>query len=244
MVAAINCPSCGATLKISDKQSRAACLYCNSTIQIERSHESAPTAVLESTLPEADMLRIKQLLLEGQRQAAENLYIQMSGASPQAAQEALADLGRKLSLDVVRHQQLTPPGILLVGVYALLILTGVLVLVSGRLHWLVGVLLALYGSWMLYFYYPALASTLEYRRGLPAQAEVLMLSEVGVAKLGRQRVHIFALLVDVHPDSGEAPYQAEMLLPVREKNVPRAKAGTSIYVRYLPDQPDIIIYQE
>ena len=75
----------------------------------------APTAVLKSTLPEADMLRIKQLLLEGQRQAAENLYIQMSGASPQAAQEALADLGRKLSLDVVRHQQLTPPGILLVG---------------------------------------------------------------------------------------------------------------------------------
>ncbi len=109
------------------------------------------------------MLRIKQLLLEGQRQAAENLYIQMSGASPQAAQEALADLGRKLSLDVVRHQQLTPPGILLVVVYALLILTGVLVLVSGMLHWLVGVLLALYGSWMLYFYYPALASTLEYR---------------------------------------------------------------------------------
>jgi uncharacterized Zn finger protein (UPF0148 family) len=114
MIAALNCLNCGAPLKISAQQTRAICLYCNSTLQIEREAASEPTAAVENILSEADMARIKQLLLAGQPQAAERLYSQTTGASSQAAQEALADLRKKLSLDVVRQQQLTPTGIVLV----------------------------------------------------------------------------------------------------------------------------------
>jgi uncharacterized Zn finger protein (UPF0148 family) len=65
MIAALNCLNCGAPLKISAQQTRAICLYCNSTLQIEREAASEPTAAVENILSEADMARIKQLLLAG-----------------------------------------------------------------------------------------------------------------------------------------------------------------------------------
>ena len=190
------------------------------------------------------MEKVKQLLLDGQAGAALELYCQLTGASPEAAREALADLGQKLSLDVVRQQQLTPAGIGIVIIYALVALSGLGLWASGRVHWLVGLVLFFLGAWMVYFYYPALAATLRFRRGKPARAEVINLAEVGVTRLGKQRVRVFALLVEVHPEDCSPPYKAEMRLPVREQNVMRAQPGTSIRVKYLPDQPEKIIYQD
>lgn len=241
MLESLSCPNCGAPLKSAPNQTRLICLYCNATIHIKPDAQP-PSAEIDSTLDEAEMGEIKQLLLDGQKSAALELYAEKTGASPEDAGEALKDLSEKISLDIVRQQQLTTGGIAIVAGYALLTAVGLYLTVFGGVHWLISVIAMLYGAWMLYFYFPALASTLAFRKGKPAKAHVLKLAEIGTTRLGRQRVRVFKLLVEVQPLDGSAPYPAEMTLPVREQNVPRAQPGTTIQVKYLPGNPERVIF--
>jgi hypothetical protein len=249
MTESLNCPNCGAPLKITAQQNWAVCLYCNATLRLEPQSQPEGTSdiagrspTLASTLDDAEMGKVKQFLLDGQKESALELYSRRTGASEEDAREALTDLRQKLSLDVVRQQQLTTGGILIVGVYGLLTVVGMYMLFSGGIHWLISLAAMLYGAWMLYFYFPAVASTLAFRKGKPAKAQVLKLAEVGKTHIGRQRVRVFKLLVEIQPLDGSAPYPAEMLLPIREENTPRAQPGTSILVKYLPQQPERVIF--
>jgi hypothetical protein len=241
MLQSSNCPNCGAPLKTSAGQTRAVCLYCNTTLRIA-SEVQPSTAEIDSTLDDVEMGKVKQLLLDGQKSAALELYTQKTGASPGDASEALKDLGQKLSLGVVRQQQLTPAGIAVVAMFAFLTLAGLYMVITGGVNWLISVAAMLYGAWMLYFYAPAVASTLAFRKGKPAKAQVQKLAEIGKTRIGRQRVRVYKLLVEVQPLDGSPPYPAEMLLPVREENTPRAQPGTSILVKYLPAEPDRVIF--
>ncbi len=241
MPESLNCPNCGAPLKIGSGQTRAVCLYCSSTLRLAPDAQP-PAAEIDTTLDEAEMGEIKQLVLDGQIAAALELYAQKTGVGEDDARQALTDLAQKLSLDVVRRQQLSPAGIAIVAVFALLTLAGLYLLISGRAHWLIAFLVTFFGAWNLYFYYPALASTLAFRQGKPARAQVLKLAEIGRTRLGRTPVRVFKLLVEVQPLDGSPPYPAEMLLPVREQNTPRAQPGTNIRVKYLPHQPERVIF--
>lgn len=241
MMQSLNCPNCGAPLKSTPTRTRMVCLYCNSTVSIQPDAQP-PSAEVDSTLDEAEMGEIKQLLLDGRKSAALELYIQKTGASPEDAGEALQDLAEKLSLDIVRQQQLTKGGIVMVAGYALLTAAGLYLASREDVHWLISVVAMGYGAWMLYFYFPAVASTLAFRKGKLAKAHVLKLAEIGRTRIGRQRVRVFTLLVEVQPQDGSAAYQAEMVLPVREQNVPRAQPGSSFMVKYLPEDPQRVIF--
>ncbi len=241
MLQSLSCPNCGAPLKSAATHTRLVCLYCNSTVRIEGDTQP-PSVAVDSTLDETEMREIKQLLLDGHKSAALELYIEKTGAGGEDASEALKDLSQKLSLDIVRQQQLTPTGIALVAGYALLTGAGLYLTIFGGVHWLISVIAMLYGAWMLYFYFPALASTLAFRKGKLAKAHVLKLAEIGTTRIGRQRVRVFKLLVEVQPLDGTPPYPAEMTLPVREQNVPRTQPGTTIQVKYLAGEPERVIF--
>lgn len=241
MPESLNCPNCGAPLNTHPGQSRAICLYCNTTLRLAPDTQP-PSAEVDNTLNEAEMGEIKQLLLDGQKQQALELYMRATEAGEEDARQALADLGEKISLDVVRQQQLTTGGIFIVGVYGLLTVAGIYTLYSGSIHWLISMAAMLYGAWMLYFYFPAVASTLAFRKGKPAKALVLKLVDIGKTRIGRQAVRVFKLLVEVQPLDGSPPYLAEMLLPVREQNVPRAQPGKKFLVKYLSQEPQRVIF--
>lgn len=243
MLSALNCPRCGAPLKTMAAQSQVVCLYCNSTIRIDgRTKDSPP--VVEKTLSEAGMAEVKQLLLDGQKTQALDKYGQLTGVDLQQAQEAITQLAGRLSLDVIRGQQLTPGGIILVLFYAGLLLAGYVIWASGVVHWLLGLLPALFGVWMLYFYYPAIRTTWVYRAARRARAKVIKLAPVGSARLGRARVQVLTLLVEVQPEDGSPAFLTEMLLPVQEENLVRAAAGTVIQVKYLPQDPEQVVYNQ
>jgi hypothetical protein len=224
-------------------QSRAVCLYCNSTIRVETGQPDS-TAEVATTLDEADMARLKQLLLDGQRQLALELYRQKTGDDPAAAEQALDNLAGKFSMDVIRRQQLNSVGIAQAVVNLLILLAGIVLWVTGTVHWLVGLVLILFGGSLLLFIYPALLSTIKFGRGKPATAHVQKMVPVGTTKFGRLNMHIFKLLVDVQPANGDPAYQAELLLPVREQNLRRAQVGTDLRVKYLPQDPQQVIYDE
>jgi hypothetical protein len=237
----LNCPNCGAPLPAHVGQALAVCLYCNSAVRLQ---PEQPTAQVAATVDQAEMAEVKQLLLDGKPEQALERYQQASGLALDESRLAFDELSRRLSLGVVRGQQLTRAGILWVIAYALSAALSLGLWAARLIPLWLGLLMMGYSAMMLLFYFPALRATLAFRQGKSAQARVVKLAPVGVTKFGRTRVHIFKLLVEVTPQDDGAAYPAEMLLPVREQNLPRAKPDTILRVKYLPHDPQTIIYDE
>lgn len=239
MADALNCPNCGAPLRPSLHSPLALCLYCGSSVRLQADESSSP--VVDATLDENELARLKQLLLDGGREEAVRLYVQMSGADETAARMAVSGLGRQISLDIIRSQNLTPYGAWMVTLWSLLLLASLAAAALQRLHLLVALALAAYAGFNMALFLPALRTSLRYLRAPVAPAVTLKLSPVGVARLGGKKVHTLLALLEVQPRQGE-PFQAEMLLPVREQNLGRAAPGAVLQVKYLPGDPPRVIY--
>jgi hypothetical protein len=93
----------------------------------------------------------------------------------------------------------------------------------------------------LFFYGPAVITTLRFLGAPVAPATTLKLAPVGTTRIGGQKVHTLIALLEVRPAQGQ-PFQAEMLVPVRDQNLARARAGEILRVKYLPGDPPRLIY--
>lgn len=240
MPAALNCPNCGAPIQPGPGASLTLCLYCNTAVRLQPAQPDAPPAA-ETALAEADMAAIKQMMLDGKRDEALRLYQQQTGVSTEAAGEAIGDLGRQVSLSIIRRQRLTPAGVGYVALYALTLVAGILLATNGTLHPILGYGVAVFGGLQLLFLLPTILISLRFLRARPAIATTLRLAPIGVYKLRGQLIHTFKVLVEVQPN-GEPAFQGELLLPVRAANLPRAQPGARLHVRYLPDASHQIIF--
>ncbi|MCI0520584.1 MAG: zinc ribbon domain-containing protein, partial [Chloroflexi bacterium] len=187
MADALNCPNCGAPLHPQARSPLALCLYCGSSMRLQVEESGSP--VVDATLDEKELAALKQLLLDGGREEAVRLYVQMSGADETAARMAVSDLGRQISLDIIRSQNLTPYGVLMVALWTALLLASLAAAGLRRLHPLIALALAAYAGFNLSFFLPALRTSLRYLRAPVARAVTLKLAPVGMARLGGKQVH-------------------------------------------------------
>jgi hypothetical protein len=243
MVTSLHCPNCGAPLPPKVQSGLAVCLYCNATVRIQPDEATSPEtiATVEARLDAERMAEIKQMLLAGHRSEALQCYQQLTGAGDVDAEQAVGDLGRQLTVDIVRHQNLTPYGVLMVILWAVVFIGAGAAGLAGRLHPLLAILATVFAGWNLFFYYPAVRTTLRYMGAPVALANTLKLAPIGQFYLRGRTVHAFKVWLEVRPKAGQ-PFQAEMILPVREKNLPRAREGEVIQVKYLPNRPGQVIY--
>ncbi len=240
---ALNCPNCGAPLPAAAGDALAICLYCNTTSRLQAGAPGAPATqpVAEATLSDEDMAEVRQHLIEARKDAALELYQEKTGADQADARQAMEGLSRELSLDIIRSQLLTPYGVLVVALSAVIVLAAVIAFVLGRLPFLWALGLAMFGSWQLYYFMLSIRTTLQFRGARSARALTLKLAPIGVYKLGGKDIHTLKVLLEVQPD-GEAPFQAEMRLPVRAENMGSARPGAILRVKYLPGSPPRVVY--
>jgi hypothetical protein len=241
---ALNCPNCGAPLHPGPNSRLALCLYCGSSIRLEPAQTASPA--IDATLEEKELAGLKQLLLDGGQKQAVRLYVEKTGADEAAARMAVGDLGRQISLDIIRSQNLTPYGAVMVTIWTALLLASLAAAGLRLLHPLIALALAAFAIFNLLFFAPALRTSLRFLGASVAPATTLQLAQIGVARLGGQKVHTLLALLEVHPTQGQ-PFKAEMLLPVRDQNLERAKPGAALQVKYLPgktpgDAPRVIYY--
>lgn len=236
---ALNCPNCGAPLHPGSNSQLSLCLYCGSSVRVQPGMTDPLT--IDSTLDEHELAELKQLLLDGAQAQAIQFYQQKTGSSDAETREAVSDLGRQISLDIIRSQNLSPYGAVMVVISAALLLASLGAAWLRLLHPVVALLLAAFAALELFFYAPAMRTTLRFLRAPVAQATTLKLAPVGIARLGRQKVHTMLALLEVQPEGGPA-YVAEMLLPVRDQNLARAVPGAVFQVKYLPDERQSLIY--
>lgn len=239
---AISCPNCGAPLLPAAEM--VLCVYCNSAVRLQRGEPgAAPTPVVERSLDETQMARIKQLILDGKRPEAVAEYQQATDADLAEASRTIEELENGLSMSVVLGQQLSPLGWLLFFGSLVIFSGAIFASITGRLNpWLAG-LLALLSLANLVFYARNLRTSLQFLSAPVARATVIKLVPIGEVKLGRQLVHTFKVLLQVYPEGAPA-YQAEMLLPVRDQNMARLRTGVDFKVKYLRENPQRLVYQD
>ena len=239
MIAPLYCPNCGAPLHPGPDRGLIICLYCNSAIRIQMAAQ--PQATVESSIAADSMAEVKQLLLAGHQQEALSLYQRRTGADMADAESAIADLSRQVSLDIIRSQTLTPYGILAVFMVALLLAVSAAAGLLGRLHPLLAIGLAGFAILNLLFFAPSIRATIAFLGASIAPATVLKLAPVGTITMRGKSVHTFKFLLEVRPETG-APFQAELLVPVRNESLLRAQPGAVLRVKYLPHDPARMIF--
>jgi uncharacterized Zn finger protein (UPF0148 family) len=238
----LNCPSCGAPLQCRPDQPLVICVYCNATVRVP-AEESPAAASVEVQLSDKDMALVKQLLLDGRKEEAMQLYLEGVGVDAQEAQAALENLGSQLSLDIVRRQQLNRVGWGMVIFFTLLLIASAVGSISGWLNGWVALILTGVCAAQLYYFAPALRTTARFWRAKVAPAVTLKVAPIGRIKRQGQDIFTVKVLLEVRP-AGEEHFQAEMALPVREVNIVRALPGKVIQVKYLAEDRNQIIYDE
>jgi hypothetical protein len=87
-------------------------------------------------------------------------------------------------------------------------------------------------------------SAYEYARlaGMPATARVLKVTNTGwnVPSRSIDPARIYVLDLEVMPSSG-APYRVTLRQPIRKHSSNMPPVGATIPVRYLPDQPEVVV---
>jgi hypothetical protein len=83
-----------------------------------------------------------------------------------------------------------------------------------------------------------LGITLRYLAARSAVATVLKYAEIGKAG----NAYAYRLLVNVQPQDGAA-FQTEMNVAVGEKRISKLQNGMRLNVKYLPNQPDSVLYE-
>jgi uncharacterized Zn finger protein (UPF0148 family) len=239
MLTTLNCPNCGAPIQVDEGHTYTVCLYCDSTVRIQPDNSQPP--VVENTLVAADMRTLKQRLLAGRREDALQLYMETSGAGEAVARQVIQDLERQVSVDVIRNQQLTRKGIWYVGVYSVVFLAAALAGLTGQIYWFLALALAALTAWQLWVLLPSIRLSWRYRDAVSATATIQKTARVGEIKARKGRVYAMKLLVEVHPPEG-APYQGQLLLPVQEASLEQTQPGDKLHVKYLPDDPQRIVF--
>jgi hypothetical protein len=235
MVEAMVCPNCGAPLDTQGGQLQSICLYCNSLLRIVVKDELSH-AHTERKIDEELMSQVKQLVLDGKSLEAAQLYQNEQCVDEGQAAQVIKDLGRQISLSVVRRQQLTSSGRAMVLFFAMLLAASILAGLNGWLSGWVAGLIALIAAFNLVYFTPALRATLRFRRAKIAPAITQKVVRVGVIRRRGADIYTIKALLEVKPDDGP-PFQTELVLPVREQNLARAVPGEIIQVKVLPPQP-------
>lgn len=255
-VESLACPKCGAPLHLEAGQALIVCLYCNSMVRAvgtppvgtppvgtpAPANAPAPLEV-ERELPEADLEAVKKMLAAGQRAEALAAYQRLTGAEAAEAQATLDQLGRQLTAATLLRQMLSPFGVGIV----LASLAGLGVAVGGAAAGWLDIWLALglgaFALFQLAVAARATVNTLRYLSAPVAEAVTLKLAPIGVFERAGGDIHAFRVWLEVRP-AGEAPFRAEIQLPVRESNLARAREGAVLRVKYFPGDPASVIFFE
>ncbi len=235
---ALTCPNCGAPLHIQANQDLALCVYCDTTIRITYSDEDKVSLASQNTLKPQDAGQIKSLLLDGKREQAIEAYQRATHVTEAEAQKAIDALARDAAFKVIFSQRLNLVGILMLCGYMTLLGLSVWArlneIISINISRIVVILILFLAAPLV----RGLGITLRYLAARSAVATVLKYAQIGKAG----KAYAFRLLVNIQPQDGAA-FQTEMNVAVGEKRISKVQNGLRINVKYLPNQPDSVLYE-
>lgn len=236
----LTCPNCGAPLTDQTGQKLWLCIYCNTLIRVD---DNAATPTVEKTVSDAEMDQVKALLAEGKRDAATTLYQKITGVSTDEAEKAVETLVKQYAFGIVRRQQLNGVGIVLVILYTLALPLSLIAWARGDIHPVFAILIAGFSALNLLVFQRAIRTMIEYAGAPKAKAIIQHYTQTSKISMRGGDVYTFKVLLEVQPAHG-IPFQETMILPVREKNLPKMRQGGAIWVKYKPGETGSLLFDE
>ena len=217
------CPNCGAPLTAGSmtraRDGKWPCLHCGAIVRVAEG--AAP--VVDQSLPPELVARVRQLVVEGNTDAAKRL------AAENRIDGAVVDqLAGEVMIGILFSQKLNAFGAILLLVWLSLAAVGAWLVASG---YVAGWALVVVGLILPIPLFKALLTTLKMLGSPQGLATVRRATLIGMRQL-RQPVAIYAFDVAVAPVDRSPGFVGTLLVPVRQESMHKAVAGAQCYVRF------------
>lgn len=229
------CPNCGAPLDVQPGRTVAICIFCNASLRVQRSATAEmPAALAPTEVAAEDIERVKQLLLDGQRDEAVAHYARVAQVSSAEAETAVEGIYLSSYWELTKHVPINAFGFLL---YFVLTSIGAVPAAIAAVYagespglWVVVVLGVLFALWQIRSFLRHLRSTLVSAFGATGRGKVLKCAVVrAVPERGGA---IVVVVFEVTPDRGGVPFVDQETLMVGEKSLTKLTVGNTIRVRF------------
>jgi hypothetical protein len=237
MVKSLNCPNCAAPLSVGERQTIALCVYCGSSIRFE-TDGAQPQPIERRELTSEALNQVNQLLLDGKRAGAIELYRQQADVSNAEAHEAIDNLAKQLTRRTISRQPVSNMGILMLAVFSAV---GLGAMWWGVTHdsWLAALL---GGGWALLqwvVFFQGLKARWFYETGQITAASVRKLVHLGDVTVRGKPAAAVRLWLEVRP-AHQAPFQVERNMMMWRYSLEQLAPDVLIEVRCKPDRGEAI----
>jgi hypothetical protein len=238
VIESIQCPHCGAPLKVGSAQALGVCAYCNSSFQISWGAEGAPPQLTSSGVKPETIQKVKQLLTDGLRPDAVRFYQSEAGVSLEEAEKAIAHLVEEIEWSAFAKVPLNKRGVIIVPLFLVLgsvgLVWGINRIAVGAL--LLGLSVAVVSVLMVLIVLANLRnliSTIRMARAESAEATVLKWAPIGMLKAGGAKRQVVRLLLEVRPHSRPS-FQVETNDALLETLMPKLQVGVVVQILFNP----------
>jgi hypothetical protein len=253
----VTCPNCGAPHRITAVGRVVLCIYCNTSLLVGRpgldGGGGEALGVSAQPVAKEDVERVKQLLVDGRRGEAVDLYAQLASVPRPEAETAIDAVVVSSYFALTRDVPINGIGI---TAYAVLIAAGL-----GAAGWAAGQALdgapawfaltalgLLFAAWLVVSLARHLRSTLVARFGATGRARVLR--SAVLREMKQRDCSLVALMFEVTPDDGSAPFVDQENLLVLNASLEKFAVGNVMRVRFnaarsrvFPITPIVVIHR-
>lgn len=241
LVVKATCPNCGAPLGLADRQAHVICRYCDLSLRIEAPEPGAPateTKLLPDEVPREQIDRVKQLVLDGKRDEAIQVYGRAAALSAAEAEKAVDALLLPTVRKLVRQVPINAFGFLLTFVVVGSCGGGAAYSARAALDespafWGLFAILAFGVVRQILWFVPKSVSTWVQAFGAEGRARVMKVTVLRPNLVKDGSVALLAL--EVQPARGGPAFVDEEVLIVRDTTLAKLEPGNVIRVRY--DEP-------
>lgn len=233
-VSKVVCPSCGAPVSGKIEQRRAICIFCNTSLFLGegQSTSAAATAAADEVSSEG-IEQVKQLLVDGKRDEAVALYVQLARVGRDEAERAVDGVFMTSYFELTKHLPIGASGVVfyvvLIGIGVGAAALGVHILATSAAFGLLVVAGALFAFARIRAFARHLRATWVSSFGKTGKGRVLRRSVL--RKMNDDAFYVIVQL-EVAPDDTSAPFVDQETLFVGAASLEKLVPPNVIPVRF------------
>lgn len=239
-VEALKCPNCGAPLTVKPGEEFTFCLYCNSSIRINRRDETGEHEATHTEIPPELTNEIRQLILSGKKEEAVDVYQNNANVDKAEAEKIVESLVRGITIKIMLNRPLSLKGVLFSLLFLILSVIMGYVLISGT----VSTTLAKVVAWALLIFsllnfvslWRAIITTIKFLTVKWTTATILKYVKIGEKK----KLSFFKILIDVKGYDGQT-FQTETNIMIKTENILKLQEGKTLDVKYRENEKNNVV---
>lgn len=236
----LKCPNCAAPLEIKPNDTVTFCLYCDSSIRINKTDGSGELNVVHSEVPKEIIEEVKKLILSGDKAKAAELYQSAADVSIDEALKQIDILVTNITTKIILNRPLSGKGKIISTSFFLILISSIYTLFfvkpeSTVVRIVFWVLMA-FMSLNLLSISKSIFLTFKYSSRKWQNAKILKFYFISQKK----KLSFFKLFLEVSEQSG-ITFKTETYIMIKTVDREKIQEGKIISVKYFPDEKSNVV---